>query len=53
MVNYTSIQVTTELRDKLKTRGMKGESYQDVISRLLEFYEKNYKSKIKRKEIED
>lgn len=37
----TVIQISAETREKLKTLGMKGETYEDVILRLL----KNQKSK--------
>lgn len=44
MISYTSIQITMELRDELKDLGKKGESYQDIILRLLKFYrDKNKK----------
>ena len=33
---YTSIRVTRETLELLKERGRKGESYDDVIKRLLE-----------------
>ena len=35
MVEYTSIRITTETRDKLKAMGMKGESYDDIIIKLI------------------
>ncbi len=34
--NYTSIRVTKETVELLKERGRKGESYDDIIKRLLE-----------------
>lgn len=36
MSEYTSIRVTTELADELYERKSRGESYEDVIWRLLE-----------------
>jgi hypothetical protein len=36
----TSIQVRVALREKLKKMGMKGESYEDIINRCIEAYEK-------------
>jgi hypothetical protein len=33
--NFTSIRLTTETRDRLKTRGMKGEDYDTIIVKLL------------------
>ena len=39
----TTIQLPTKLRDELKTLGTKGETYGDIIKRLIEAYkgEKN------------
>ena len=34
--SYTSIRVTKETVELLKERGRKGESYDDIIKRLLE-----------------
>jgi predicted CopG family antitoxin len=34
--NYTSIRVTKETVELLKERGRKGESYDDIIKKLLE-----------------
>jgi predicted CopG family antitoxin len=34
--NITTIQITEETRDKLKERGKKGDTYDDVIRDLLE-----------------
>jgi predicted CopG family antitoxin len=34
--NYTSIRVTKETVELLKERGRKGESYDDVIKKLLQ-----------------
>lgn len=34
--NFTSIRVTKETVEMLKERGHKGESYDDIIKRLLE-----------------
>ena len=34
--NFTSIRLTTETRDRLKARGMKGEDYDTIIIRLLD-----------------
>jgi predicted CopG family antitoxin len=36
----SSIQVTDKLREELKELGKKGESYEDVIWRLVNFYKK-------------
>jgi len=33
--NKTTIQITKELREKLKKLGIKGESYEDIINRLI------------------
>ena len=37
----TTVRISTELRDKLKKLGVKGETYEDVIQRLVEIAEKN------------
>jgi len=41
MVNYNSIRVEKETRDKLDSLGKRRESYNDIIKNLIEFYEKN------------
>jgi len=33
---FTTIRIETELRDQLKTLGRKGETYNEVIKRLVE-----------------
>ena len=40
MVEFTSIRITTETRDKLKSRGMKGESYDDIIAKIMKILDK-------------
>jgi len=35
MVTWTSIKVTTETRDTLRRLGRKGETYDEIIQRLL------------------
>lgn len=48
MVNLTTIQVDTETRDMLKSFGRKGETYNDIIQKLIkiaryvEFMEESY-----------
>ena len=42
---YTSIQLTVSLRDRLKDLGKKGESYEDIIERLLEVYQQTQERK--------
>tara|TARA_Y100000310_G_C20491174_1_gene719278 strand:- start:712 stop:852 length:141 start_codon:yes stop_codon:yes gene_type:complete len=37
---YTTIQITPGTRDKLKDLGKKGESYEDVLLRLIKAYKK-------------
>ncbi|WP_173391302.1 DUF7557 family protein [Thermococcus paralvinellae] len=37
----TTIQVSVRLRDKLKELGKKGETYEEIIWRLVEHYEKS------------
>ncbi len=36
MTSTTTIQVTTQIRDLLKSFGSKGETYNDIIERLVE-----------------
>ena len=48
-MSVTTIQVTTDLRDKLKSIGKKGETYNEIIERLIEsseyieFMRENYR----------
>jgi len=39
--DVTTVRISTELRDRLKKLGVKGETYEDVIQRLIELAEKN------------
>jgi hypothetical protein len=39
----TTVRISTALRDKLKKLGVKGETYEDVIQRLVEIAHKNDK----------
>lgn len=39
----TTIQVSKKLRDKLKELGKKGETYEDIIWKLVENYETDKK----------
>jgi len=39
--DITTVRISTELRDRLKKLGAKGETYEDVIQRLVEMTEKN------------
>jgi hypothetical protein len=41
MVNYTSIRVEKETRDKLDSLGKRRESYNEIIKNLIVFYEEN------------
>jgi len=43
MEGKTTIQVSKKLRDKLKELGKKGETYEEIIWRLVEHYEKGKK----------
>jgi len=38
--DVTTVRISTELRDKLKKLGVKGDTYEDIIQRLLERAEK-------------
>jgi len=35
-MDYTNVRLKTETRDRLKKHGSKGESYDDIIARLLD-----------------
>lgn len=39
----TTVRISVELRDKLKKLGVKGETYEDVIQRLVETAQKDDK----------
>jgi|GEM_PF-3217840 len=43
--NITVIQISSELRDQLKELGSKGETYQDIIIRLMDYMEFKDKKK--------
>jgi len=43
MVNYTSIRVEKETRDKLDALGKRRESYNEIIKRLIDEHEENKK----------
>ena len=43
----TTIVVDTSIRDKLKQYGVKGETYEDIIVKLMKFYDGS-KGSIKR-----
>jgi len=47
MVNYTSIRVEKETRDRLDSLGKRRESYNEIIKKLIVFYEENQKSDVK------
>ena len=38
-MGYTNVRLKTETRDRLKKQGSKGESYDDVVARLLDVAE--------------
>ena len=40
-LDKTTIQLEEQTRDRLKGFGKKGESYDDIVIRLMNFYEKN------------
>jgi hypothetical protein len=50
MSEKTTIQVSRELLEKLKQIGRKGETYEDLIWRLLRHYEKCDKAKKEKSE---
>jgi hypothetical protein len=39
--DVTTIRISTDLRDKLKKMGMKGETYEEIIQRILKMAEEN------------
>jgi len=39
--DVTTVRISTELRDRLKKLGVKGETYEDVIQRLVKVAEKS------------
>lgn len=42
MGDITTIQITKQLRDDLKELGKKGESYNEIISRMVRFFQKKH-----------
>jgi len=40
----TTIWVSVELRERLKQLGKKGDTYEDILNRLLDHYEKSNKN---------
>ena len=44
MGNVTTVKIMKRTRDRLAKIGSKSETYDDVINRLIEFFEKNSKS---------
>ena len=40
----TTIVVDTSIRDKLKQYGVKGETYEDIIVKLMKFYDERAKA---------
>ena len=38
-MSRTTIVVDTSIRDKLKEYGVKGETYEDIIVKLMKFYD--------------
>jgi predicted transcriptional regulator len=44
MVNYTSIRVEKETRDKLDSLGKRRESYNEIIKKLINSYEEHQKA---------
>jgi predicted DNA-binding protein len=44
MANYTSIRVEKETRDKLDSLGKRRESYNEIIKKLIRFYEEQQKT---------
>jgi len=47
MSSETSIPIDKITRDRLKTYGVKGETYRDILTRLMDSYDENSKRKLK------
>jgi hypothetical protein len=43
MFMYTNVRLRAETRDRLKLRGAKGDSYDDIVVKLLDDSEKDVK----------
>jgi hypothetical protein len=43
MGEITTVKLSKKTRDRLAELGSKGETYEDIIWRLIEFYKKNSK----------
>jgi len=41
---FTTIGIKKDTRTRLKSFGKKGELYDDIITRLMDFYEENFES---------
>ncbi|MEM2912274.1 MAG: hypothetical protein QW146_07205 [Candidatus Bathyarchaeia archaeon] len=39
--NVTTIRISTDLRERLKKLGVKGETYEEIIERILRIAEEN------------
>jgi len=46
-MSRTTIVVDTSIRDKLKQYGVKGETYEDIIVKLMKFYDASGKRRSK------
>jgi predicted CopG family antitoxin len=45
----TTVKIKKDTREKLAELGSKKETYDDIIRRLIEFYEENSKNRLDRK----
>jgi len=45
MVKITTIQLKVETRDKLMKHGYKGDTYDDILIKLMEYYDMMHKNK--------
>ena len=45
-MSRTTIVVDTSIRDKLKKFGVKGETYEDIIIKLMKSYEKSNSTRV-------
>jgi hypothetical protein len=42
----TTILIETKTRDELRTLGVKGESYDDIIRRLMKFWKQSHDTRV-------
>jgi len=50
MSEITTVKISKKTRDKLAELGSKKETYENIIERLIEFYEKNNQQRVSAKQ---